>query len=203
MKRKLLLIILLYCFQASLGQNINSALAKVKSVADAEAFIKAYPKAKGEIFTIDSSKHFSLIVQPLYAKKIGFSFTIANDSYKTLDKDSTLSFWVRYIFLNGAQLSKHQIDSVRNEIITKYKNGTDFGDLVQQYNMDGNITGDTGWFKEGMMVKEFEEAVRSHKKGDIFSVDEPDQNWYHVVLKTHESTYVKKITMLKVTVGTR
>ena len=64
--------------------------------------------------------------------------------------------------------------------------------------MDGNITGDTRWFTENMMVKEFETAVRSHKKGDIFTVDTPSQNWYHVVLKTFDDTYIKKLIILKV-----
>ena len=70
-------------------------------------------------------------------------------------------------------------------------------ELVQQYNMDGNITGDTKWFTENMMIKEFEEAVRSHKQGDIFTVDKPSQNWYHVVLKTHKDTYLKKLTLIR------
>jgi parvulin-like peptidyl-prolyl isomerase len=64
--------------------------------------------------------------------------------------------------------------------------------------MDGNPTGDTKWFQEKSMVEEFEKAVRSHKKGEIFIVDTPSQNWYHVVLKTYSDKFTKKLTILKV-----
>lgn len=133
----------------------------------------------------------------LYNKKIGFTFYIDNIAFKILSIDSTLSFRANYIYLNGDKFSKLQIDSLRQEIISKYKAGTNFFDLVQQYNMDGNFTGDTKWFTENMMVKNFEQAVRNHKKNEIFQVDTPEQNWYHVVLKTFDDTYIKKITLLK------
>jgi parvulin-like peptidyl-prolyl isomerase len=99
--------------------------------------------------------------------------------------------------LNGDKFSKLKIDSLRQEIISKYKAGTNFFDLVQQYNMDRNFTGDTKWFTENMMIKNFEQAVRNHKKNEIFTVDAPEQNWYHVVLKTFDDTYIKKVTLLK------
>ena len=138
---------------------------------------------------------------PLYNKTTNFTFHIDNDSYKILKIDSILSFRVSYIFFDGNQLSAKQVDSLRKEVILQYKAGASFFDLVQQYNMDANISGDTKWFTEGMMVKEFEDAVKRHKKGDIFTVDIPDNNWYHVVLKTFEETYIKKATILKMKAG--
>ena len=81
--------------------------------------------------------------------------------------------------------------------MSDYKAGTYFPELVMQYNMDGNKEGDTGWFTENMMVKPFEIAVRNHKKGEIFTVDTPQSNWYHVVLKTFDDTYIKTITLIK------
>jgi len=92
---------------------------------------------------------------------------------------------VSYIYLDGRNLSKQKIDSIRHLIIKKYKNGEDFVKLVQQFSMDSNETGDTGWFSKGVMIKEFENAVWSHQKNDIFTVDFPKKSWYHVVLKTH------------------
>jgi parvulin-like peptidyl-prolyl isomerase len=48
------------------------------------------------------------------------------------------------------------------------------------------------------MVKEFEDAVKGHKKGDIFTVDIPGNKWYHVVLKKFDDTYIKTATILKI-----
>jgi parvulin-like peptidyl-prolyl isomerase len=111
--------------------------------------------------------------------------------------DSLRSFRVSYIYLDGNKYPKTEADKIRQEIILQYKSGVKFTDLVSKYNMDGNTTGDTNWFTEKAMVEEFEKAVKLHKKGDIFTVDTPGQNWYHVVLKTYNDTYVKKLTVLK------
>ena len=160
-------------------------------------FIEKNPKANWKVFTIESSSDTSELLLSLYDKKNGFTFKIDNNNYKILQIDSTLSFRVNYIYLNGEKLSKTQIDSLRQEIISRYKDGTSFLDLVQQYNMDGNNTGDTKWFTENMMVKDFETSVRSHKKGDIFAVETPNQKWYHIVLKTYDDTFIRKLTILK------
>ncbi len=97
---------------------------------------------------------------------------------------------VKYIFLDGSKLSKESIDSIRTIIITKYESGIDFVDLVKEYTMDGNKTGDLGWFRKGMMVKEFEDAVWSRKKDEYFKVDVDSKKWYYVVLKNHETKIV-------------
>lgn len=52
--------------------------------------------------------------------------------------------------------------------------------------MDSNVNkGDLGWFSEGTMYKAFEDAIKSHKKNDLFEVDIPENRWYYVVLKTY------------------
>jgi len=193
-----LLIALCYASIVSIAQNKGIDLADIKSISQAQILIDKNPKLKGKIFTIESSRDTSEIVMPLYNKKSHFTFRIDDNVYKILQIDSALSFRVNYIYLNGEQLTKFEVDSLRKEIISKYRKGTSFFQLAQQYTMDGNITGDTGWFTEGMMVNEFESAVRNHKKGEIFTVDTPDRNWYHVVLKTYDDTYIKKLTILKV-----
>lgn len=198
MLKYILIIALLNCFCWSFGQNTTNDIAKIKTISQAEIFIKKNSKANAKIFTIESNRDTSEILFPLYSKKNGFTFKVDNRDYKILQIDSTLSFRVNYIYLSGEKFSKNQSDSLRQEIILKYKNGISFFDLVQQYTMDGNITGDTGWFIENIMVKEFETAVRNHKKGDIFLVDTPSQNWYHVVLKTYDNTYIKKATILAI-----
>jgi PPIC-type PPIASE domain len=193
---RLIFLLSMILSTVSFGQ-ARQGFSQIKTVAQAEDFIQKNPKADVKVFVITSSDDTSEIVLPLYNKKVGFSFRIDNIDYKILEIDSTLSYRVNYIFLNGEQLSKQQIDSLRSEIISKYKSGANYFELVQQYNMDININGDTNWFTENMMVKEFEDAVKKHKKGDIFTVDTPSHNWYHVVLKTHDDTFIKKVTLIR------
>jgi hypothetical protein len=197
MIKSALLAILLFRTLISFGQ-INNDAGKIRTVSQAEKFIKKFPNAGVKLLTINSGIDTSEIFLPLYKKTTGFIFHIDNYSYKILKLDSILSFRVNYIFFDGEQLSVKQIDSLRQEVISRYKTGANFFDLVQQYNMDANISGDTKWFTGGMMVKEFEDAVKRHKKDDIFTVDIPGNKWYHVVLKTFDDTYIKTATILKV-----
>lgn len=197
MKNYLLIVGLSFIFYNSPGQSGNNDLSKVSTISQAEDFIARNPKANGKIFTINSGTDNSEITNPLFNKKSGFLFKIDNNYFKILQVDSSLSFRVRYIYLSGEELAKSQIDSIRNLIISKYKSGVSFDELVQSYSMDGNVSGDTGWFTEGMMVPEFEMAVKGHKKDDIFIVDIPDRKWYHIVLKTFKDTYIKEITIMK------
>jgi len=63
--------------------------------------------------------------------------------------------------------------------------------------MDGNPTGDLDWFGKGMMVEEFDKAVRNRNKDEIFTVDVDNKKWYYVVLKTHDNKMEKaKISVM-------
>lgn len=108
---------------------------------------------------------------------------------------------VKYIYLSGKTYDPSQVDSLREIIINKYKAGEDFTTLVEEYTMDNNLTGEISWFYEGMMVKEFDDGVRKRKKGEIFTVDVKEQNWYYVVLKTHENKFVKAIKAIEIRSG--
>lgn len=197
MAKHILTISLIFLCSFSLGQNTQLDLSKIITVSQAEAYISANPKSESKLFTIESSIDTTEIDKSLYNKKVGFTFTIGNLTFKILHIDSTLSFRANYIYLDGSQFSKTQIDSLRQEIIFRFQEGTNFFNLVQQYNMDGNFNGDTKWFTENMMVKSFEEAVKAHKKNDIFTVDIPEQSWYYVVLKSYDNTFIKKVILLK------
>jgi parvulin-like peptidyl-prolyl isomerase len=65
--------------------------------------------------------------------------------------------------------------------------------------MDGNTNGaDLGYFEEGVMASEFENAVRARRKDEIFKVDVPSKNWYYVVKKTHDNVFTAVVRILKV-----
>lgn len=170
----------------------------MNSNSQAEEYIQSHPNYEANLFSIEPGQDLAELSPVVFTKQLHDIFKITDYTYKIVHVDSTLSFRVSYIYLDGSKYSKTEIDQIRQEIISKYKSGVKFTDLVQKYNMDGNTTGDTNWFAEKMMVGEFEKAIKAHKKGEIFTVDTQSQNWYHVVLKTHDDTYVKKFTILRV-----
>lgn len=96
-------------------------------------------------------------------------------------------------------MSKDAIDSLRKLILQQSAAGTTFEQLADKFTMDGNKKhGDLGIFPSGMMVKEFEQAIRSHTNGEIFTVDVPDHQWYYVPKKTASDQVTKEMTVLEV-----
>lgn len=118
--------------------------------------------------------------------------------YKELSKSVAVSnvkmMRVSYIYLDGSRMDLKRIVELRYEIITFHANGEEFSDLANEYTMDGSKNGDLGWFEEGMMFKDFETAIKAHKKGDIFTVDIPENKWYYVVLKTFDD--IEKVKLI-------
>lgn len=104
---------------------------------------------------------------------------------------------VSYIYLDGSKIDLKRIGELRYEIMTFIANGKKFSDLANEYTMDGNKNGDLGWFEEGMMVKDFENAIKAHKKGDVFTVDIPENKWYYVVFKTFDDLEKVKLIIEK------
>jgi peptidyl-prolyl cis-trans isomerase D len=71
-----------------------------------------------------------------------------------------------------------------NDILTRIKKGESFAALASEFGTDGTKDkgGDLGWFTEGAMVKDFNDAIKNGRKGDQF------------VLKTQFGFHVIKIT---------
>ena len=91
-----------------------------------------------------------------------------------MEVKDTVNYRASYVFLDGATLSNSEVESMKKVIVDKANAGTSFEALSDQYTMDGNEThGDTGWFfGELMMPKEFQDAVKNHKVGEIFFLDD-------------------------------
>lgn len=106
------------------------------------------------------------------------------------------SMRVSYIYLDGSKLNMEDISVLREKIIADYKKGTSFEILANRYTMDNAKDGDLGWFNEGQMEKSFQDAILKHKKGEIFTVDIPSNNWFYVVLKTFSDVEKTKLTYI-------
>ncbi len=69
------------------------------------------------------------------------------------------------------------------------------------HSMDINAKrgGDLGWFPEGQIHQNFENAVKSHDLGDVFLLDIEERRSFCVILKTFEPKHIEEITILKFT----
>jgi parvulin-like peptidyl-prolyl isomerase len=120
--------------------------------------------------------------------------------YRMLSEEVETEFRVSYIFLDGNSYSKYSIDSIRTVILDMYDEGVEFAELAKGYSMDNNAGkgGDLGWFKEGIMVPEFEAATKAHDKDDVYTVDVPENKWYFVVKKTYNDKVKRNMMLLRV-----
>lgn len=195
---RVVIIILFIFFNANAhGQSLVEKLANVSTSKQAKKFISNNPLFQGRILQIDSNTDTSLLNQQLYGRNAGDIFTIGAETYKVIVEKSTMLSRASYIFLDGAHLSVSQIDTVRKFILKQYNKGVSFDSLVAKYNMDGNGNGDTDWFAEGVMAKEFSDAVKQHHLSDVFNVDVPASHWYFVVKKTYETKSSKRMIILQ------
>jgi parvulin-like peptidyl-prolyl isomerase len=147
------------------------------------------------IFSLFSVNSFSQSEEIITTKdSLEYYLTKFKEISKSVAISKVKMMRVSYIYLDGSRIDIKRIGELRYEITTFHANGEAFSDLANKYTMDGNKSGDLGWFEEGMMVKDFETAIKDHKKGDIFTVDIPENKWYYVVLKTFDD--IEKVKMI-------
>jgi peptidyl-prolyl cis-trans isomerase D len=91
----------------------------------------------------------------------------------------------------GVKQAKAKADSLKKQI----ENGADFAILAKTNSVDGSAEkgGDLGWFKDGSMVKEFNDFCFEGKKGQIGVVQ--TQFGYHVIEIVDMGKPVKKVRL--------
>ena len=180
-------------------QTLTEKFQKIGTAQEAQQFVDANAALKPAILHLSYGKDTTLINKRLLRQNKGDVFSVGYVTYKIIEASETVQYRASYIFLDGGSLTPTQIDSLKKLIQQKYASGVPFDQLSDQFTMDGNTThGDTGWFfGEEMMPKEFQEAVKSHKTGEIFYVDVSDRNWHYIVKKTYDDNEKKEITVLK------
>src|SRR6201996_7776226 len=184
---------------SSVAQPVHDAFAKITTVPQAQQWIDANPKLKPALLNLNSLKDSTLIDKRLLKQNQGDVFSVGYVTYKVLEAAEKVNYRANYIFLDGSSLSESQVDSIKKIIVQKASSGGDWNQLSDQYTMDGNTThGDTGWvFGEEMMPKEFQDAGKAHKLGDIFFVDVSDRGWHYIVKKTYDDDDKKTATVLR------
>lgn len=180
-------------------ETVTEKFQKINTIQQAEQFIAANPQLKPAIMKLSAAKDSSLIEKRLLRQKQGDIFSVGYVTYKVIEAKDTTDYRANYIFLDGGSLSNSEIDSLKKLILQKHSQGASFEQLSDQYTMDGNTNhGDTDWFfGEYMFPKEFQDAVASHKLGEVFFVDVSEKQWHYIVKKTHNDRVKKDIVVLR------
>ncbi len=200
MKNSLLGLFLLISGSLLAQPSVTDQFQKITSMDQAQKYIDANPTLKPALLHLSYGKDTSLIDKRLLRQNKGDVFNVGYVTYKVLESKETVKYRASYIFLDGGTLSAAQVDSLKKLITQKASSpGTPFDQLSDQYTMDGNNTkGDTGWFfGEEMLPKEFQDAVKNHKLGEIFYVDVADKGWHYIVKKTYDDMITKDATVLR------
>jgi len=178
---------------------VTEQFQKILTVPEAQAYIDANPALKPTLLHLSYGKDSTLIDKRLLRQNKGDIFSVGYVTYKVLEATEKVTYRASYVFLDGSSLSMTEVDSLKKIVLQKANAGESFDKLSDEFTMDGNTThGDTGWFFGiEMMPKEFQEAVKNHKKGEIFFVDVADKQWHYIVKKTYEDDLKKDITVLR------
>ena len=178
---------------------VTEKFQKIKTVPEAQQYIDANAPLKPALLHLTYGKDTALIEKRLLRQKSGDIFSVGYVTYKVLEGSETVNYRSQYVFLDGSTLSAPEVDSLKKVITKRITAGEPIEKLSDQFTMDGNTThGDTGWFYgEEMMPKEFQEAVKNHKTGEVFFVDASERQWHYIVKKTYDDQVKKEITVLR------
>ncbi len=78
-----------------------------------------------------------------------------------------------------------------NEVLRQIKNGADFGEMAKEHGTDGTKDrgGDLGWFAQGTMVDEFNEAVMNATEPGLLPRPVKTQFGYHLIEVVNTKTF--------------
>jgi peptidyl-prolyl cis-trans isomerase D len=163
-----------------LNKNIASLKAEFQATADDSAFVNANSTESIRVETVKRGKLGPQIDSAVFSGAAGTVYGPFNDGdmLKLLKlkgfKSTSDSVKARHILISTqsgmtAAVALAKADSLKNAI----KAGSDFSLLAIQFSEDpGSKTkgGDLGWFTEGMMVPEFNDACFNGNVGDLVTV---------------------------------
>ncbi len=185
---------------AAFGQaTVRDQFGKIQTVDQANQWIAANAALKPSLLHLTAGKDSTVIDKRLLRQEKGDVFSVGYVTYKVIESTESVKYRANYIFLDGGSLDQTGVDSLKKIILVKITSGGNWDQLSDQYTMDGNTAhGDTGWFfGELQMPKEFQDAVKAHKLGDVFFVDVTDKQWHYIVKKTYDDDDQKTMTVLR------
>ncbi len=182
--------LILLCCAGSLFQAKGQTLAQIKKILDTTSnplgYVKFVLKKKFYIDTVAvvSTQNFLGKADSLaYHGKVGKvygPFKRENILVKILMKAPNTFYHVKHILLDTAVFSSHFAEGLADSIILKIRTGrSDFATMASTYSADHESAtkgGDLGWFVKGVMLKQLDNEMTKHRKGELFKV------WSHAGL---------------------
>jgi len=183
--------------------NIMPYSAALIPSGDSYQSILMQPELAGSMFTRlfffkgHGLKHFtpfnyqrSITGNEIYIWKIDWPGSEPLNAFES-DFKSREEIKASHILIMSASNATEEEDRIAKqkieEIFKKVNEGTDFNSLAEQYSEDSSVKtnkGDLGWFKHGVMVKEFEDAAFALKNaGDVSGIVKGPFG-YHIIKLT-------------------
>jgi len=103
----------------------------------------------------------------------------------------------RHILITPKEKTQEAFNKAKataDSLLAVLKRGGNFERIAKEYSSDPGSKdkgGNLGWFREGMMIKEFNDACFNGKKGDIVIVE--TQYGYHIINVVDKGKDVKKV----------
>lgn len=94
------------------------------------------------------------------------------------------------LFKTDEEGSEAQARQQAQDVLSQLRNGADFAELAREYSEDVTASrgGDLGWFPEGRMVQEFEEAIFSRSQAGLIPRLIKTDYGYHIIEVTEPPT---------------
>lgn len=190
--------LLLTCFSIAVNaqseKEVRAVLEKFTSEEEIDALKAKHPNWDMNMDITLSNENFPTVVNAKPGDIVKKQYYSYSPVYlmKVLSVGEEELCKVNYIFLDGKELSRPTIDSIRAVIVEKYNSGQSFEKLAKEYNMDAG-DGKMDWFPKGRLIGEFDAAARLHKKGDIFTIDVDSMGWYYVAFKPEDNKMGKSV----------
>ena len=162
-----------------------------------EPFNTTYLNSQGMPIGLDSSFFYAEVGTIVGPTEENGAFVLTKLSKTKMVPDSVKA---RHILLKTTQQpSDTLLEAKMDSIKTVIENGGDFAEIAKEKSEDVGSAiegGDLGWFKEGQMVPEFNDACFDGKVGELVIVQ--SQYGFHLIEVLEQSTKVMKIQLAKV-----
>ena len=188
----------------SFGQNVTdayNALSNVNSIQDVQKLKESHPE-----WTVSIEKNAEIgMTYDSILVNMDLSDTTTKRMpngqkrlYKVIEKTDEELCYVQYIYIDGRNRPKEKVKSLQKMIISQYRAGKSFTSLNEKFSEDANPDGILNWFYKGMMVNEFDTAVRGKPSNSVFMIDIPAYHWHYVVLKKDEDKMAEVTTSVSI-----
>ena len=182
------------------SNSLVKTMETVNTLEEAEALREKHPEWEMEIMEMVAiGSPNELLGRLLKGEVVTATEDSVEYSHKLVSLDTVRQYHVSYILFSSTDLSAAELKNMRKQVWDRYRKGQSFQLLANQFTMDGNTNGgEMGWMDESQLFPQFVAAIKAHKKGEVFTVDIPDQNLYFLLLKRDDERIKLSMQILKV-----